>query len=389
MTELPLYMIDAFGRETGLVLGVVIGFGFGFVLERAGFGRANILAAQFYLTDMRVLKVMFTAIVTALLGITVLTGVGVMDLALVSVPATFLWPQLFGGLLLGIGFIISGYCPGTGLVATASGKLDGLFTIVGVMLGSVLFGVGFPLYEGFYNSGSLGVLRLPDLLGAPDAALAVAVTLVAVGAFFGAEALERRFHDHDAAPTGSARVRRPVFAALLAVSVFSILTVVVPRAGSTNTPATAEPIDALTLAEGLVENPSGFFVVDLRVDVPDEKRIAGALAVTADDPAAAFVADLPATRALVLYAQGDVDELPAAATRFGGSIYVLDGGYDAFDRSILTAPELGPDPSREAIADFRLRSALHAHFTGAAVTSAPPPAPKKKIQRKGKKEGGC
>jgi hypothetical protein len=383
-------MIDAFGRETGLVLGVGIGIAFGFVLERSGFGRANILAAQFYFTDMRVLKVMFTAIVTALLGITVLSGVGLMDLSLVSVPHTYLWPQLVGGLLLGIGFIVSGYCPGTGLVATASGKLDGLFAIFGVMLGSVAFGAGFPLYADFYHSGDLGVLRLPDLLGLPDAVLAIGVTLMAVGAFTGAEALERKFKDDSSAPTGSRGIRRPVFAALVAVSLFSMFTLLAPKPEPSQAQVAPERIDAVALAQTLIEAPGSVFIVDMRADVPDKERIPGAVPVTADDPNAGFIADLPGTRKLVLYGQADLDELPPAAHRFEGRVYVLEGGYEAFASGVLEAPVLVEDPTPADISDYQLRSALHSHFTGASLSNTPPPPrPKKKIQRKGKKEGGC
>ena len=69
MNLLPLYPNDVFGFPTGLLLGTLVGFAFGFVLERAGFGNAKNLAAQFYLTDTRVLKVMFSAIATACAGI--------------------------------------------------------------------------------------------------------------------------------------------------------------------------------------------------------------------------------------------------------------------------------------------------------------------------------
>ena len=126
MNLLPLYPHDVFGFPTGLLLGTLIGFAFGFVLERAGFGNAKNLAAQFYLTDTRVLKVMFSAIATACAGIGLLAGFGVLDLSLLTVPETFIGPHVVGGLLLGIGFIVSGYCPGTGVVAMASGKWDGL-----------------------------------------------------------------------------------------------------------------------------------------------------------------------------------------------------------------------------------------------------------------------
>ena len=116
-------------HELGLVLAVLIGFGFGFVLERAGFGRANKLAAQFYGHDMTVFKVMFSAIVTAMLGVMLASAVGLADfkaLADHATSTTFLVPMIAGGFLLGAGFIVSGYCPGTSFVAMASGKLDGL-----------------------------------------------------------------------------------------------------------------------------------------------------------------------------------------------------------------------------------------------------------------------
>src|SRR5512140_4007120 len=129
-------------RELGLVVAVLIGVGFGFVLERAGFGRATKLAAQFYLRDLTVFKVMFTAIVTAMLGLVVTAAFGLANLREISESIaswTYVWPMLAGGFVLGVGFIVSGYCPGTSLVAAASGKIDGLMTVLGVVLGSILY----------------------------------------------------------------------------------------------------------------------------------------------------------------------------------------------------------------------------------------------------------
>ena len=109
MTAFPFWSLSGDLRELGLVVGVLIGFGFGFVLERAGFGRAQKLAAQFYGSDMTVFKVMFSAIVTAMLGTVVLSGLGLLDLRAVEFNyPTFLWPMIAGGLLLGVGFIVSG-----------------------------------------------------------------------------------------------------------------------------------------------------------------------------------------------------------------------------------------------------------------------------------------
>jgi hypothetical protein len=98
-----------FSTATYLIVSVVLGFFFGFFLERAGFSSARKLSAQFYFKDFAILKVMFTAIVIAMLGIAYLGLIGWLDMSQVFVPSTFIWPQLTGGLLLGAGFIIGGY----------------------------------------------------------------------------------------------------------------------------------------------------------------------------------------------------------------------------------------------------------------------------------------
>jgi len=389
MIELPLYMNDFFGHQTGLVFGALLGFAFGFVLERAGFGRATVLAAQFYFTDMRVLKVMFTAIVTALLGTTILAGIGVLDISKIAVPHTYLWPQLFGGLLLGVGFITSGYCPGTGVVGMASGKLDGLFAIGGTMIGSLLFGLGYPLYEGFYHSGDLGVLRLPDLLGVSQPVLAIGVTLMAIGMFIGGEKLEHIFTKGNA-PDRAPRLNRRVFAGLTAIAVIGLATLLVSQpepAQSERRIATVTPVEFAQMA---VEDPTGHYLVDLRVVEDGAERIPGSLALTSDDPDAAFVADLPPARTLVVYTDGGGSPLPASVSAFEGDVLLLDGGFDAFKEAILTAPVLGDDPTPQDFEDYKLRAALHAHFTGSALQDTPAPArPKKQIRRANKKEGGC
>jgi uncharacterized membrane protein YedE/YeeE len=171
---------------------VAIGFAFGFVLERSGFGRAQKLVGQFYGTDMTVFKVMFSAIVTAMLGVTVLAAVGLLDLRLISFsyPSYFL-PMIVGGLLLGVGFVVSGYCPGTSVVATASGKADGAMTIVGVVLGGLLYAELQPGLGGFHDGGKAGVVFLYQLLHLPPLVLALIIGAAAVAAFKGAEKIER------------------------------------------------------------------------------------------------------------------------------------------------------------------------------------------------------
>ena len=135
----PLYKFGRFDFVYGLQLAGFIGFMFGFVLERAGFGNPRKLTAIFYLRDFAVLKVMFTAIVVCILGLFYFSLFGWINLGRVYLLPTFIWPQIVGGLVLGIGFVMGGYCPTTSVVATVSGKMDGLIFIVGMMIGAVFF----------------------------------------------------------------------------------------------------------------------------------------------------------------------------------------------------------------------------------------------------------
>ena len=176
------------------ILNIVIGFGFGFVLEQAGFGDSRRLAAQFYLTDMRVLKVMFTGIVVNMVLVFAASGVGLLDYDAVWVNPTNLWPGILGGLLLGMGFIIGGFCPGTSIVAAATLKLDGVLFLLGVFFGVFLFGEAVPSFRVFFEqSGDYGRVTLFDFFGLPAGVTVFLVILMALGMFWGAEKLEKRF----------------------------------------------------------------------------------------------------------------------------------------------------------------------------------------------------
>ena len=189
----PLSEFGYFGIQTGYVLGFLIGIGFGFSLERAGFGSSRKLAAIFYLRDFTVLKVMFTAIVTAMLGSVLLSKLGILDLSLVYVSPTFVVPFLVGGLLFGVGFVTGGFCPGTALVGMVSGSLDAAVFLVGMMIGVLVWSFGYPLWDGFAHSTAMGRTMLYDVLPLSPGVVALLVALAAVGAFIGSERLERIF----------------------------------------------------------------------------------------------------------------------------------------------------------------------------------------------------
>jgi hypothetical protein len=189
----PFFKFGMFGDETSLVVAFIIGIGFGFFLERAGFGSAKKLVSQFYLNDMAVFKVMFTAIVTAMLGVTYLGWMGILDLSLVYLVPTYLAPQIVGGLLLGFGFVIGGYCPGTSVAASATGKLDGMAYVAGVFAGLFLFAEAYPLVKGFYAATPMGEVTIPKTFGLPYGLVVFAVVLMAIGGFYGASLVEKKF----------------------------------------------------------------------------------------------------------------------------------------------------------------------------------------------------
>ncbi|HEX9631753.1 MAG TPA: YeeE/YedE thiosulfate transporter family protein [Gemmatimonadales bacterium] len=188
----PLADFGFVGASTGLLIALGLGVAFGFFLERGGLGNAVKLAGQFYLTDLTVFKVMFAAIVTAMLGLFWLAVAGVVQLPLVFVPSTFVLPHIAGGVVFGVGFVVGGLCPGTSCVSASSGRLDGLAVMGGVMLGILVFNEAFPLIEAFYRATPLGPVTVPQVLGLPHGVMVAATVAAALLGFAAAERLERR-----------------------------------------------------------------------------------------------------------------------------------------------------------------------------------------------------
>ncbi len=183
----PLYAYEIIGQTGSFVAAVLLGVGFGFTLERAGFGDARNLVSIFYFKDMRVLRVMFTAIITAMLGLVILSLVGLFDYSVITkyyLLDTYLWPQLVGGIVFGLGFVIGGYCPGTGVVAVASGKYDAILFLLGLTGGILIFAIGWPIWGDFYKSSDLGKLTLWELVGISKGLMAVLLFLMALAAFY-------------------------------------------------------------------------------------------------------------------------------------------------------------------------------------------------------------
>ena len=183
----PFYKFGYFNDEVSLIVAFIIGIGFGFFLERGGFGSGRLLAAQFYFTDMRVFKVMFTAIVTAMIGVFYLSWIGWVDISLIYYGNTYLLADILGGLILGVGFVIGGYCPGTSAVSISTGRVDGIFYALGGFFGIFIFGEVYPMISGFLNSTYMGLINIPQLLDINYGFVLFVVILMAIGGFTAVE----------------------------------------------------------------------------------------------------------------------------------------------------------------------------------------------------------
>lgn len=190
---LPVDMSADFGKIIGYLTFFIIGMGFGGSLEMAGFGDSRKLASQFYFKDMTVLKTMFTAIIVACLLIFFTSSLGFLDFSKLFVNQTYMWPGIVGGLIMGVGFILGGYCPGTSIVSAASFKIDGIVFFVGTILGAGLFGESAQTFSEFWNSSFTERILVSDWLGWSVGATVVGVSIMALMMFYAAEKTEEYF----------------------------------------------------------------------------------------------------------------------------------------------------------------------------------------------------
>jgi len=184
-TEKPLPPVAAAPK---LLAGMVFGLVFGFLLQKGGVGKFNILIGQLLLQDFTVAKVMLTAIVVGMVGVFALHHFARVNLHL---KPTRIGSNIIGGLLFGAGFALMGYCPGTAAAALGQGSWDALFGMAGLVAGSWIFAeFSASLKKTVEKWGDLGKVLLPDLLHVPRGVFVVIfAVLLTVGLF----ALERTF----------------------------------------------------------------------------------------------------------------------------------------------------------------------------------------------------
>jgi hypothetical protein len=193
----PLSVISTLPEWANLLIGFVIGIGFGFALEQAGFSSSRKLAGMFYGYDTTVLKVFFTAAIVALVGSQFLSFFGLLDLSLVYVNPYFIGASIVGGVIMGAGFVLGGFCPGTGISALSIGKIDALVFLIGGFVGAFLFAETYPIIENFAISGFKGPVKVDEWLGVSPGIFTFILIVAAVFLFWISELAEKKFSRPD------------------------------------------------------------------------------------------------------------------------------------------------------------------------------------------------
>ncbi len=183
---------DVVGNELNFIVALVIGIFFGVILEQAGFSTSKKLVGLFYGYDFTVLRVFFTAGIVAMIGVIAMEHFGLLDINLTYINPTFLWSALIGGLIMGLGFVVGGFCPGTSICAAAIGKIDAMIFIVGSFIGVLIFAEGYPLWEGLYKANNWGNVRVFDSLGMQQTVFAFILTAFSLFAFWMVSIIENK-----------------------------------------------------------------------------------------------------------------------------------------------------------------------------------------------------
>ena len=174
------------------IFAVILGMGFGFALESSGFSSSRKIVGTFFGYDFVVLKVFFTAAIVASLGLLYLNYLGLVDFSKLYIQPTFLTSAIVGGIIMGFGFSMGGFCPGTSICAAAVGKIDGIVFLGGMFIGVFIFSESFPLFENIYNSGSQGAKMINSVFGISPELFTLFLVLAAVGMFFGAAWVQKK-----------------------------------------------------------------------------------------------------------------------------------------------------------------------------------------------------
>lgn len=355
------YSLGSLNSVQAFFAALLVGVAFGVCLEQAGFGSSRKLVAVFYFRDMTVLKVMFTAVITALLGLAYCVAFGSARMDNIFLMPTFYTAQIVGGILLGFGFVIGGWCPGTAAVGFASGKLDALVFFSGAIGGSILFNELFPsdFVQKLYTQGSSGVHFVYEHLGMSRTMFTLLFTLVAIGCFWGAEYIEKRRGQGSFRCYWNTRFLRFFSVALLitAVGLFVIEIPIVPQNTTTSNAgmekelltavaAGDDHMEPEAVATRLMQNDSTMLVVDVRPAAEFAKfHVRGAVNIEMEN-LPQELGKYKDKQAIVFYSNGMTHPAQArdAMSRLGyRNVYIMTDGLKGFIERCLQPVSLRND----------------------------------------------
>ena len=347
-----------------IVTALPIGIAFGVILERTGLGDPKVIAGQLTGRDFTVVRVMFGAIVTAMLGLAWAAAAGWIDLSAIAVPPTDVAPQAIGAIIFGGGFALAALCPGTACVAASSGRRDGLAAVGGMFAGTALTAALWPAFGELTAEPVREAALLPDDLGLPLGVVVLLVTALAVVA-----ALVGRWRD----PRGSAPVWRLTTGEAVALAVALAFAAVDGRtelgqdrlAGiAGEIVREADHVDALQLAAMIRAGEPGLRIIDVREHLDDDAYvIPGAERVDVESLTA-----LPVRvgERLVLYSEGGAHAAQAWVLLRARGItraLVLKDGLAAWEDEVLS-PVRPAVPDDTAQARFERARELSLWFGG-------------------------
>ncbi|MFZ1081138.1 MAG: YeeE/YedE thiosulfate transporter family protein [Candidatus Kryptoniota bacterium] len=343
------FVPDLISDQLNLVVALILGIAFGFVLEQAGFSSSRRLAGVFYGYDFTVLRVFFTAAVTAASGVLLLSHFGLLDTDVIYVNPTWMLPAIVGGAIMGVGFILGGYCPGTSVCAAAIGKVDGMFFIGGGLLGIFAFGELFPLYDKFFDSTFLGPIKVFDSLGISQGLFTFLLIAVAVGTFAITTVIEKRVNKTGAPSLQFKSAKH--FAAGIAIVALGILFIFMPDRKTSlvekvsdsnyiaNHPTVSMEVDELAFR--IVDNEPNFRIIDVRSPAEYAKlALPGSSNIQVADFFSKDVIASFSQRHVKKVIVGDNEAQERTAylllQELGyENLAILRGGFDAFDKTIL------------------------------------------------------
>jgi rhodanese-related sulfurtransferase len=345
--------------QLSLFFALVLGVGFGYVLEQAGFSSSKKLAGVFYGYDFVVLRVFFTAGITAMVGLLFLSFMGWIDMSLVYVNPTYWRSAIIGGVIMGFGFILGGYCPGTSIVAATTGKVDAMLFLGGSMLGMFIFGHFYNQWEPIYNGYFAGNPFVYESLGISKSWFAFLLVMVAIIAFAVTQNIEDKVNNT------SAKIieQRPSYALpamLLILSMFFYL--FLPEQRKSNASEISPEklhvllqspdryVDVEEATYKIIKQDRDFILIDVRnTDDFERFSLPGALNLNMEDILGrryrSFFKNSESKKVFYSYSESSAQLAWAVAKRAGfENVYILKGGLNGMFAEIFNSPDQPLDP---------------------------------------------